>query len=153
MINLKVVFNEAKDKIQNLIEGIKFIANTEVVVGIPEESGDARNAGLLYLHENGSPGGRIPPRPVMRIGLTEVEGEMKALLRQGKIKALLGDVDSAMECYERAGQIGAESVKSVFGTEALVPNAPATVAKKGFNAPLIETGQLQGAITYVVRTK
>ena len=153
MFNISCIFNEAKDKINDFINGVSFIINTELVVGVPEESGDARSAALLYLHENGAPGANIPPRPALQIGLGSVKGEMDALMRAGKRSALRGDVESAQEYYERAGEIGASAVKGVMGTEALAPNAPRTVAKKGFNAPLIETGQLQGAITYVVRQK
>lgn len=150
-------FKEHADKIGGLIKGFRFISQYEVVVGVPKDCGGnvARNADLLYLHEHGSPARNIPPRPVLKIGLSgkDTQKKINQLLRQGAMVALTGDTEKAMTYYEKAGMVGVAAVKGTFGSGSLAPNAPSTIARKGSSAPLIDTGALQGSITYAVRKK
>lgn len=149
-------FKENVQAIGNLIKGFQFISQYQVVVGIPKEGGgDTRNVDLLYLHENGSPARNIPPRPVLKIGLSgkDTQQKINQLLRQGAVIALMGNVEKAMTYYEKAGLVGVAAVKGTFGSGALAPNAPSTIARKGSSAPLIDTGALQASITYAVRKK
>ena len=45
-----------------------------------------------------------------------------------------------------------KDIKNLFGDRSkLRPNAPSTIAKKGFDAPLIDTGKLQEVIDYEVK--
>ena len=160
MFEMVGVFKEAGQKIGNLIKGVNYIIQTEVVVGIPKDSNTARdgitNAELMYIHENGSPARNIPPRPALKIGLSDetTRNQIRQMLLAGMRTALTGDVDNARKSYEKAGMVATSSVKKVFGkSPPLAPNSPVTIARKGSSAPLIDTGALQSSITYAVRKK
>ena len=148
-----------RKKIGDMARGIQFVRETEVVVGIPKEkngqhAGGMKNSELLYLHCNGSPAGHIPPRNVLQAGIGSKDGseQIKTLLKSGIKEAVLGNVDSAEQAYQKAGMVGAASVQKQFGVIP-PPNAPSTVARKGSSATLIDTGALRQAITYSVRKK
>lgn len=159
MISLSVISGHEfmKRSISNLVGGINFIRKAKIEVGIPAETdaahaGGTMNSELLYLHCNGSPANNIPPRNVLKAGLGEdgAQKEMKKLIRSGMLKAVLGNVEGARAQYEKAGMAGAAAVQAQFG-KIPPPNAPATVARKGSSATLIDTGALRDAITYIVR--
>ena len=154
-------YKEAAEETFNLIMGWKFFYETEVVVGIPEESnvadGGWTTAGLLYFHANGCPAAHIPPRPVLEPALAQesVKGDIADYMMQAAYAALvLGDVEKANECYEKAGMLGRDAVKDYITAAKVAPNAPSTIAKKGGKSiPLIDTGTMLGSISYAVRKK
>ena len=141
-----------------LSSGLTFIRRMDILVGIPEEAnaghGAMDNASLLYLHENGSPGGMIPARPVLHNGVhaPELQAQAQAMYKQAFVAALSGMTPMAKTIYDRIGILGANSVKAQFGVVG-PPLKPATIARKGSSATLIDSGQLRNAITYVVRPK
>lgn len=157
-----VSIKENAKMIKNLIEGFNYIAHTEVVVGITEESNAAKengvtNSQLLYLHENGVPSHNIPPRPVLKpaIGQDEVKGKISKMMRDGFVSALIrGNKDGAAQCFEKAGMLGRDACKNYIASGGnLAPNAPSTVARKGSSKPLIDTASMMNSITYAVRRK
>jgi len=104
------------------------------------------------LHEVGSKSLNYPARSFLRVPLRtklpeQIEKIGKAawqsfILRKGLLRAL-----------DQLGMIAENVVQKAFATSGYgrwAPNAPATVAKKGSSAPLIETGQLRKAITHEV---
>ena len=155
---LFVKVKENFKELMALASGLAFIRKNDILVGIPEEAnaghGAMDNASLLYLHENGSPGGMIPSRPVLQNGIhaPEFEAQAQAMYRQAFVAALSGNTPMAKNIYERIGLQGANAVKAQFGVVG-PPLKPSTVARKGSTATLIDTGQLRNAITYVVRPK
>ena len=161
MFTPKVYFKEAAGAIKNLTEGWKYLRETDVVVGITENSDTAReggvtNAQLLYLHENGVPSHNIPPRPVLIPAVREAatRSAIKSMLRAGAARAMIGDVAGADAYYNKAGMLGRSACQKYI-TEGgnLAPNAPSTIARKGSSTPLIDTGSMLGSITYEVRKK
>lgn len=159
MLGVQLIQKSAKDVLKKLIEGIHFIATTEVVAGIPKEMDSGHPSGmtngeLLYLHCMGSAGGRIPARNVLAAAQNDRASQkgINSDIRKGMLFAILGDLEKARQQYEKAGMAAASAIKSQFGSIP-PPNAPSTVAKKGSSATLIDTGSLMGAITYVVREK
>ena len=157
-IALKVAINGLKQKVKDIHEGINFLKKTEVVVGIPHENdseheGGLTNAELLYIQCMGSPANNIPPRNVLNAVYEDgTQEQIKACLRSGIRKAITGNVNGARQEYEKAGMVGQSAVRARFGTIP-PPNKPATVARKGSSATLIDTGALRAAITYAVRDK
>ena len=158
----EVVIKESAKKIKNLIEGFNYIAHTEVVVGITEESNAAKengvtNSQLLYLHENGVPSHNIPPRPVLKpaIAQDEVRGKISKMMRDGFVAALIqGNKDACAQCFEKAGMLGRDACKNYIASGGnLAPNAPSTIARKGSSKPLIDTASMMNSITYAVRRK
>lgn len=158
---IKGQYKENVETIFHLIQGWKFFMETEVVVGIPEETNTGRehgmtNSSLLYLHEQGVPSHNIPPRPVLEpaIGQDDVKEKIEILMREAIEAALVeGDVEKAKENYEKAGMIGRDACKDYILSGALAPNAPSTIAKKGSSTPLVDTGSMLGSISYAVRRK
>ena len=151
--------NFLKRTISNVTAGIRFVRHTEVAVGIFDETdgqheGGLKNSELLYLHCHGSPANNIPPRDVLTAGMNDegTKKQMKKMLRSGAIKAITGNIDGAKAEYEKAGMVGAASVQAQFGVIP-PPLKPATVARKGSAATLIDTGALRQAISYAVREK
>lgn len=148
----ELVTKVAKEKIENLIEGIQYIRSHEVVIGAEGEHAD-----LLYLHEAGVPSRNIPPRPVLQpaLGQKEVKRKMSSHMRSALFQAVLkGDIGSAEDELEKMGLVGELACKKYItdGTN-LAPNSPYTIAKKGSSIPLIDTGALLNSITYFIREK
>ena len=143
----------------NLESGFRFLKKLDVLVGIPQESnaghdGGVTNAELMFIHENGSPARSIPARPVIHSAISdpELRVRLQAMFKRGMTLALIGNKSGAEKVYHQIGMVGASAVQKKFGAIP-PPNAPSTIAKKGSSAPLIDTGALRAAITYVVRKK
>lgn len=104
----------------------------------------------MYIHEHGSPLWQSPPRPVLE---PAIENSKEIIAKQLKkvLGAALDGKDPAPE-LERAGMLGQTIVQEWFTnpSNGWVPNAPSTIAKKGSDMPLIDTGELRKSITYVV---
>lgn len=158
---VSVDYRENTKTIWNLILGWKYFLETEVVVGITEESNASReggftNAGLLYMHEQGVPSHNIPARPVLKpaIAQEKVKEEIETMMRDAAVAALVdGDRDTAEKCFEKAGMLGRDACKNYILGGNLAPNAPSTIARKGSSQPLVDTGSLLGSISYAVRKK
>lgn len=170
------VVKESSETVYNMIMGWKWLAETEVLVGIPEEksqrkSGSLSNAQLMYIHTNGSPANHLPARPVIEPALAQQETRerIQEYLREGAKAALFGHIPEAQRAYQKAGQIGANAAVEYFTSGNLAPLSPYTIAlkaarMKGKNKseaeriaaasrPLIDTGALRQSVTYVVRKK
>ena len=161
-ISLQCVVKENANIIKNLIEGWNYFRNTEVVVGIPEDSnvpreGGISNAGLLYLHEKGVPSHNIPPRPVLKPAIRDEETQqrIKKLMRDAAKEALVfGNKEKCDQNYHKAGMVGRDACKRWISEGGhLAPNAPYTIEKKGSSLPLVDTGSMLNSITYAVRKK
>lgn len=154
-------YKEATEEIWKLMEGWKFFLETEVVVGITEETNADRdhgfnNAGLLYMHENGVPSKNIPPRPVLKPAIAQesVKDELATLMQDAMEQALVyGDKEKAEELMNKAGMKGRDACKNYILGGNLAPNKDSTIRKKGSSQPLVDTGSLIGSITYAVRKK
>lgn len=104
----------------------------------------------------------IPPRPVLRIAAEnilsspEMKKHMKAYFknvieytRRGRLNDLK-DVETKM-LTALGRQVAAEAKRIIDRNSGeLQHNAPATVAKKGFDKPLFETGEMKKKISYEV---
>ena len=155
------VFVKVKENTMELMKlaaGLAFIKKMDVLVGIPEETnaghGAMDNAGLLYLHDNGSPGGMIPARPVLQTGVHDPAfiAQAQSMYRVAFVSALMGNIPGALNTYNAIGMQGANMVKSKFGGIG-PPLKPSTIARKGSSATLIDTSQLRNAISFIVRPK
>lgn len=159
--DLTVSVKTAYDQIKRLNDGLKFIRETDVLVGVPQETssreGSISNAELMYIHTNGSPINRIPPRPTIEPAIQEPEtrAKLQQLLKDGITQALQGNVQAAESAYKKAGMYAVSAVQKKFTDGSLAPNAPSTIRRKRKHStmPLIDTGILRQSITFVVRKK
>ena len=101
----------------------------------------------------------IPPRPVLRMAAERTAQRNKKRIRaflhnyveyaaRGR-KADLKDIEYKL-LQSLGSQAAAEAKRIIEAVGQLRRNAPATVAKKGFNKPLFETGELEKKLSYEV---
>ena len=131
------------------------------------------NAALLYLHSNGSPLQNIPARPVLEPAIENGKDKINQSLFNAGRAALNNDKEGYMRGLERTGLMAQNMCKKWFTDpdNGWAPNQPSTVLHKinklkgkkkvvallAFEAgedldrPLIDTGQLRQAITYLVK--
>lgn len=105
----------------------------------------------LWLQTHGSPLWHSPPRPVLEPAIEHNKEAIAKQLRRVSEVALEGG-DPTPELH-KAGMMGQNFARDWFTNPAngWPPNSPATVKRKGSDKPLIDTGELRKAITYVVK--
>lgn len=158
--------------------GLRALNGSDALVGIPEakaprwkrlttltKGGKARrtslrvqqpinNAQLLFIHTNGSPVRGIPARPVIEpaIAQPDTAAQIAKQLAKAAVAALDGDIAGLRAGLDRAGTIGEAASKQWFTNPKnnWAPNTPGTIARKGSDKPLIDTGAMRRAITHVV---
>lgn len=103
-----------------------------------------------------------PPRPAMKMGTekalktrkAQIQSFMSNVFRSGmqknkklNSKAMIGREKILLTGI---GQSAVKEVKDIIRAGSTVPNAPATVKKKGFDHPLYETGLYIANVAYSV---
>jgi hypothetical protein len=150
------------DKTAKLRAQLAKLARKQVFVGVPEDetarkSGRVTNAGLVYLHTNGSPLRGIPARPIIEPAIQAADNSRLITDELGEAaSAVLSEQPaSAGQHLERAGTLAANSAKRWFTDprNGWAPNSPLTIHRKGSDRPLINTAQMRRSITYLVEDK
>lgn len=168
------------DRVAHTLEGLRVLAATRVMVGIPSDKagrreGEITNAALGYIHENGEPAAHIPARPHLIPGVTAVQ---QSSTIPGLRLAMQYAIEGRPEAVERqlhcVGLRASMSVKAVLNAGVPPPLADSTLrarARRGRRGaqrelrnrasglgastqhakPLIDTAQLRNAYTYVIR--
>lgn len=94
----------------------------------------------------------IPARRFMERTIARHEGRWQTLAMQQLTKLMNGD-GTAMMALHMIGHVAVEQMKSEIVRFKVPHNAPLTVANKGFDDPLIDTGALRDAINYRIVAK
>lgn len=154
------------DKVAEVLAAIQDLASKEVLVGIPatkaeRKEGDEEpinNAQLGYIHEFGSPKANIPARPFLNPGIARAQESINGHLRKAAKAAMDADsekVDLELNATGLIAQAGARNEINSGDFEALAKSTLAARRRRGRTGekPLIDTGQLRNAITYVIREK
>jgi hypothetical protein len=109
-------------------------------------------ADVLTINHFGSE--TIPPRPVLRIAAERI---IEQFMKGGRFAAFLMNMKRNPRDAKRletvflqdiARQTIAEAKRIIDSGSGLQHNAPATVAKKGFDKPLYVTGELEKHLGY-----
>lgn len=146
---------------------VKKFKNDAVLVGIPAddsersadkdgESSPITNAALLAINQFGSPINNIPARPVMTIGLRKAAAAISEEFKKAAQQAFTKGFAAVTTYYERAGMIGANSIKKAINDQdGIDPPAESTLknrASRGFKGTksLVVSGQMRNSITYVI---
>lgn len=110
------------------------------------------NAELMFIHENGSPLHHIPARPVLQMALDWAKRTELIVKTVSKCVGIMlatndtNEVDKEMNRMCLKIQNYARHI--IYDNDGrLAPNSPYTVARKGTNHPLFDTGQLARSIT------
>lgn len=159
---VKVVF----DKSRKVLAAFDALTSQRVYAGVPAEkaprSGEdheglpINNAALMYIHENGAPEVNIPARPVVHPAIASIKDELIAEQKEGAKKVLSGNLSAVNACFQRMGIMAQNAMRKRITEGPFIPLKPSTIAERrarGFKGtkPLIVTGQLRRALTYVVR--
>ena len=126
----------------------------QVVLGVQPgvyENGETYSDVLAYNHYGTD---TIPPRPVLRVGAERTIPKNKKRI-QAFLKNLIVNPKDAERLEtvlltSLGQQSAAESKRVIEEGGALQHNAPSTVAKKGFDKPLFENGDLEKKLSYEV---
>jgi hypothetical protein len=141
---------------------VKRISKMQAYVGVTEADSGRKdkainNAQLVYIHTNGSPARNIPPRPIREpaIEAEDNKNEIARLLEESAKAVLEGDEGTAQQRLEEAGMTGMVAARDWFDDPRnnWAPDKPATIKRKGSDHPLIDTGAMRQAITYIVTDK
>jgi len=154
------------DKTKQVIEGMRLVANTRVMAGIPAEKGlrsaDERegaplnNAELMYIHEFGAPEANIPARPVIYPAVKSIRKEAVWMLGRIAVWAMEGKIGKAEQGFHAVGILAQNALRKRITDGPFIPLSPRTLAARRARGrtgdkPLIDTGQLRRALTYVIR--
>jgi len=127
-----------RDTVNARVKAIQQITKTQVFVGIPEDkisrnnSDQATNAQLGYIHEFGSPARNIPARPWLVPGIRSSARDYMPHLRGAAAAALDGKPDIALRELNAAGLIAAQSAKRMMASGNFVPLSPATIRQRQY---------------------
>ena len=102
-------------------------------------------ARVATIQEYGD-GWRIPPRPFMRDTVRRCRRKWRNII-QDRLPVVM-DVKKTLS---ELGQIMVEDVRKTIIDFKDPPNAPSTVASKGFNKPLIDSGQMLNSVKMRVK--
>lgn len=147
-------------------QALAVLTERRVLVGVPAATaprqgddgrqGPINNAALGYIQEFGSPEANIPARPFLVPGVRNATGPITDRLKIAAQAALRGADASALDRQLHAiGITARDAVQQEITDGQFVPLAPSTIANRRRRGrtgdkPLIDTGQLRQAITYVV---
>jgi hypothetical protein len=106
----------------------------------------------MYIQVNGSPLWKSPPRPIIEPAIENSKDKIAEQLAIAGGMALDGNLQGAKDQLEKVGMLGQNIVRAWFvdPKNGWPENSPITIAAKGSDKPLIDTGELRKAITYVV---
>ena len=129
--------------------------NSYVAVGIPQSEEKYKDspytvAEIAAVHEFGSSDGHIPERSYIRSTLDENRGAYLTSLAETAKTAVDKGLPATKTALGRLGARVSADIKRKITAFDSPPNAPSTIAKKGSDNPLIDTGTLRRAITWRV---
>lgn len=138
----------------------KHIVKVGIPAGIPKEervsagSAETKEAdvSLAYtaaVNEFGSEEAGIPERPAFRTGLRKGARNRVRLNRINLVRISRGEL-TLPQALGQLGAMGVGQIVNEINNGHYAPNAESTIAKKGSDRPLKDTGQEAQAITWVV---
>lgn len=135
---------------KDIVQGYHNLHGKTIKAGVLQGAGSYAKVSIAQVatwNEYGT--SRIPSRPFIAIATDESKGW------QSEVKQQVGGIMSPADVKGALDTIGEQmkkDIKNVIGDRSkLRPNAPSTIAKKGFDAPLIDTGKLQDTIDFEVK--
>ena len=124
----------------------------EVAVGFPAGKAQAYpdGTGVAFVAACHVYGFGVPKRDFMGLAGFDIRRKAIPILKL----AMKQDSERKMEALMKtAGQVAADAVKKAIVDLDSPPNAPSTIAAKGSENPLIDTGHMLESVTYAVRKR
>jgi hypothetical protein len=130
---------------------------SKVKVGFPKSKASASNIEKAVWNEFGTRGGAsgggwggpVPERPFMQNAMADNKGKYKDGMATAARKILTGDA-SMSGTLSKLGIMAQGDIQSEITSLSSPPNSPVTIAIKGSSNPLIDTGEMRGAVTWQV---
>lgn len=135
---------------------------TSLTVGIHEAEGSEQKkeehgtseltlVEIAAIHEFGLAEPDIPRRSFITDWADENAERHKGQLRTMAKAVIKGAVESESQALERLGNLYVGEVQKRIAEGIEPPLAESTIKRKGSSKPLIDTGQLRSAVTYLVK--
>lgn len=132
-----------------------------VKVGVLAGSGNASSGSISMLelaaiHEFGSPKNHIPQRSFIRATFERAEvAKTLQLMGSRFAKAIVNDKMTGRDALDKMGAWAAAQIKKTIKNRQTTgpdsqANKPETIARKGSSTPLVDTGRLVNAISWMV---
>lgn len=129
----------------------------QVKVGFPAGDADQDNINKAVWNEFGTRGGAssggwggpVSERPFMRNAMRDNRGKYRDALKASAAKILTGKTQ-LRTVLSKLGILAQGDVQGEITSLMSPPNSPVTVALKGSSKPLIDSGEMRGAVTYKV---
>ena len=133
------------------IKNMKVLDRTTIHVGIVSPRADDQDADgrltlgqLAQILEFGSRSAGIPPRHFVKGSITPHQANEEA----EKIVSAVTDLEDPDSAMVKAGKRFAERIRDRIYSGGFTANAAATIRKKGFDHPLVESSLLADAVGY-----
>lgn len=152
MISIEVDDRELEQALKGVREFLQSLGGGELEVGLlgnPGVHGSREELWrIAWINELGSIQKNIPPRPFITQAQQQITSEFP-----DDFAREMAQGHSVEEILYHLGEKYAREWREIIDSWTTPPNAPATIRKKGFDDPLVETGAMRDAVTYVVRMR
>lgn len=158
---MSVSFTFSDRGAKKLAKTFRELGSYDLMIGVQGPSGakiypnrkqEINVASVAYYQEFGTKA--INSRSFLRRTMFQRRRAIEKTLQRAATKAV--DTGKVLDALSEAGEDIVEMVRTTILSSRswAKPNAPSTIAKKGFDWPLIETGLLaEESISYSIRTK
>lgn len=139
-------------KVQTSLRGPK-----KVKVGFPSGEADSDNIQKAVWNEFGTRGGAsgggwggpVPERPFLRNAMRDNKGKYRNGMRASAAKLLTGQTSISV-VLSKLGIMAQGDVQESITSLQSPPNSPTTIELKGSSNPLIDSGEMRGAVTWKI---
>ncbi|HBM8406680.1 TPA: hypothetical protein ACHS7Y_001726 [Citrobacter freundii] len=132
------VLDKAASSFENLQLKVGFLEGATYPDGTPVPMVAATN-------EFGNPANNQPPRPFFRNAISNHETEW-----QDATASLIENGDETRDVLSLLGEIIVDDIKESIRSLDSPPLSPVTIARKGFDKPLIDTKNMLDSVSYEV---
>lgn len=139
---IKLTLERVPEEFENLVAQVGFPS------GFSYENG-MTVAEVAAINEFGAPAAKVPARPFMRPTIKNYKDDWVKQVASDIPRVVLGQ-QTAFDALEKLGRVAAMNMKEQITNTNFPPNAPSTVAKKGFNAPLRDTFYMRDTVQNAV---
>lgn len=130
----------------------------EVAVGFPKGKASIGSpyypsgASVLEVAIANNYGLGVPRRPFMSVAAQRMRPMYRQQIQKFAPALLAGKVSPEI-ALNVVGRLATDIIRKTITTGEWVPNSPETIAQKGSDRPLIDTGHMRMSATYVVRRR
>lgn len=139
---VKLTLERIPEEFENLVAQVGFPS------GFSYENGMSV-AEVAAINEFGAPAAKVPARPFMTPTVKNYQEDWVKMVSKDVPKVALGKL-TAFDVLDKLGRVAAMNMKEQITNTNYPPNAPSTIARKGFNAPLRDTFYMRDTVQNAV---